>query len=250
MGRGQAGGGAAATAPEAWEVNGFWMRMFWNLQGTQCGCKVSVMATLTPKQRTFYGHLVAYLRDKGRAPTVRELRDLAGFKSTRTVIQYLDALEAAGVITRDDGPRNVRLSFAAPAPAGTVKVPVIGHVAAGQPILAEENVVDEIAVSRTIARGEHRYFFLEVHGDSMDRAGIQNGDFVLVRQQETASPNEVIVALLDDSATVKRLRFGETAAVLQPVSSNPVHKPIVVDHDFRIQGVVVATFQREELFTQ
>jgi len=209
------------------------------------------MATLTPKQRTFYGHLVAYLRDKGHAPTIRELRDLAGFRSTRTVIQYLDALEAAGVITRDDGPsRNVRLSFSATASAGTVKVPVIGHVAAGQPILAEENIVDEIAVARTIARGDHRYFFLEVHGDSMDRAGIQDGDFVLVRQQETASANEVVVALLDDSATVKRLRLGETAAVLQPVSSNPVHKPIVVDHDFRIQGVVVATFQREELFTQ
>jgi repressor LexA len=208
------------------------------------------MATLTPKQRLFYGHLVSYLRDKGQVPTIRELRDLAGFKSTRTVIQYLNALEAAGVVTRGDGPRNVRLAFSAAAPAGTVKVPVIGHVAAGQPILAEQNVVDEIPVSRTIARGEHRYFFLEVHGDSMDRAGIQDGNFVLVRQQETASPNEIVVALLDDSATIKRLRLGDAAAVLQPVSSNPIHKPIIVDHDFRIQGVVVATFQREELFAQ
>lgn len=206
---------------------------------------------LTPKQRQFYSHLVTFIRENGYSPTVRELCSLAGFRSTRTVTQYLDSLQAAGMITREEGAsRNIRLHVSAKdASNGILMVPVIGRVAAGQPILAEENVVDEIAVSRSIARGRHRYFFLEVHGDSMDLAGIEDGGFVLVRQQESGADGEIVVALLDDSATVKKLRIAETAAILQPHSSNPRNKPIVVGRDFRIQGVVVAAFHRAELYS-
>jgi repressor LexA len=206
---------------------------------------------LTPKQRQFYRLLVAFIRENGHSPTVRELCGLAGFRSTRTVTQYLDSLQAAGVITREEGgSRNIRLNFSAMGVSnGILMVPVIGRVAAGQPILAEENVVDEIAVSRSIARGPHHYFFLEVHGDSMDLAGIDDGGFVLVRQQESGADGEIVVALIDDSATVKRLCMADTAAILQPHSSNPRNKPIVVGHDFRIQGVVVAAFHRTELYS-
>ncbi len=205
---------------------------------------------LTPKQRQFYRHLVAFIRENGYPPTVRELCGLAGFRSTRTVTQYLDSLQAAGVITREGGgSRNIRLKVSArDVSNGIVMVPVVGRVAAGQPILAEENFVDEIAVSRSIARGPSRYFFLEVHGDSMDLAGIEDGGFVLVRQQESGADSEIVVALIDDSATVKKLRIAETTAILQPHSSKPSNKPIVVGRDFRIQGVVVAAFHRAELY--
>jgi repressor LexA len=202
------------------------------------------MSTLTPKQRSFLHTLVRYMREHGAAPTIRQLQEAAGLQSSRSVIQYLDALEAAGVIARGEGSRNIRLSKDADG-VDTVMVPVVGRVAAGMPILAEENVVDQIPVARSIARGASRYFFLQVHGDSMDRAGIFDGDLVLVRQQATAVPGEVIVALIDDSATVKRLRLALNAAILEPFSTNPRHRPIVVDHDFRIQGVVVATIPKE-----
>ena len=130
----------------------------------------------------------------------------------------------------------------------TVGVPVIGRVAAGQPILAEENVVDEIQVDRAIA-SNGRHYFLVVQGDSMDEAGIQAGDYLLVRYQEGADDGAIVVVLVDDSATVKRFRRSRDVAILQPVSSNPVHRPIVVGTDFRIQGIVVASFPREQLFS-
>lgn len=205
------------------------------------------MPTLTSKQRNFLQILVRYLRDHGSPPTIRELQDAAELQSSRSVVQYLDALEAAGVIVRGEGARNIRLVTPSGA-SDTVRVPVIGRVAAGQPILAEEHVVDEIPVARTLARGAHRYYFLEVHGDSMDLAGIHDGDFVLVRYQESADDLSTVIALIDDSATVKILRRTSGAAILQPSSSNPMHRPIVVDAEFRIQGVVVATFQRQQLF--
>jgi repressor LexA len=164
------------------------------------------------------------------------------------VIQYLDALERAGVITRGDGPRNIRIVRQA-SMVNTVGVPVIGRVAAGQPILAEENIVDEIQVDRAMAASSHQYYFLVVQGDSMDRAGIQDGDYLLVRYQEVADDGAIVVVLMDDSATVKRLRRSRDVAILQPVSSNPMHRPIVVGTDFMIQGVVVASLPREQLMS-
>lgn len=202
------------------------------------------MLTLTPKQRNFLQILARYLREHGSAPTIRELQHAAGLQSSRSVVQYLDALETAGVIARGEGSRNIRLTQHVDG-VDTVMVPVVGQIAAGLPILAEENVIDQISVARSIARGPSRYFFLEVHGDSMDRAGIRDGDLILIRQQTTASAGEIVVALIDDCATVKKLRVAINAAVLEPVSTNPRHRPIVVDRDFRIQGVVVATIPKE-----
>src|SRR5262245_35572695 len=119
-----------------------------------------MVGTLTEKQRAFLGTLLRYVRDSGSSPTIRDLQKLAGLQSSRTVVQYLNALERAGVITRGKGPRNIRVVRQASIP-NTVCVPVIGRVAAGQPILAEENVVDQISVDRAIACGNYRYYFLE-----------------------------------------------------------------------------------------
>ena len=204
------------------------------------------MPTLTPKQRDFLETLLQCIRKNGESPTIRDLQEVAGLRSSRTVVQYLDALERAGVITRGDGPRNIRI-VRQTSTANTVGVPVIGRVAAGQPILAEENFIDEIQVDRGIAPSGHRYYFLEVQGDSMDLAGIQDGDYLLVRYQEAADDGAIVVVLVDDSATVKRLRRSRDIAILQPVSSNPMHRPIIVGPDFMIQGVVVTSFPRDQL---
>ena len=160
-------------------------------------------------------------------------------------MQFLDALEKAGYVARSDGARNIRIlqvaSEAAPERIRTVSVPLVGDVAAGTPILAIENIETRISVSERIAKPPHAYFLLRVHGDSMDRAAIADGSLALIRLQETAEPGDRVVALIDDEATIKRLKLTRDLAILEPVSSNPKHKPIVVDDDFRIQGVVVAT---------
>jgi repressor LexA len=206
---------------------------------------------LTRKQQEFYLRLFDFKRIHGLPPTIREMQELGHFRSPRTVVQYLEALGAAGYIKRLPGARNIR--FLRQPPTGrdsehaeTVEVPVVGRVAAGLPILAEENLVGAMRVSRQLARGASLYFILEVHGDSMDRAGIHDGDHVLVRQQQTAEPGEHVVALIDESATIKRLRITPEAIVLESVSSNPANLPIVLQRDFRIQGVVVTALPRNE----
>lgn len=200
---------------------------------------------LTSKQAEFLRLLLDLLRETGRPPTIRQLQARGRFNSPRSVTQFLEALEDAGYIERGDGARNIRVLKSAPAGvldhAHTVQVPVVGAVAAGLPILAMQNIESYVAVSDTIARPPHKYFFLRVEGDSMNRAGIQDGSIALIRQQQAARPGENVVALIDDEATIKRLKLVDGMVVLEPVSSNPKHRPIIVGREFRIQGVVVRT---------
>jgi repressor LexA len=198
---------------------------------------------LTSKQAEFLRLMLDLLRETGRPPTIRQLQARGRFSSPRSVTQFLEALEGAGYIERGEGARNIRVLKSPPAGvldhAHTVQVPVVGAVAAGLPILAIQNIESYVAVSDTIARPPHKYFFLRVEGDSMNRAGIQDGSIALIRQQQAARPGENVVALIDEEATIKRLRLVDGMVILEPVSSNPKHRPIVVDREFRIQGVVV-----------
>lgn len=109
----------------------------------------------------------------------------------------------------------------------------------GLPILAEENIEGMIPVSVDLARPGSKYFFLRASGDSMNEAGINDGDFVLVRQQTFAEDGDSIVALIDDEATIKEFRRTKDAVVLKPRSSNKKHQPILLTSNFQIQGVVV-----------
>jgi repressor LexA len=200
---------------------------------------------LTVKQLDFLDRLIRFQAREGVPPSVREMQAIGGFRSPRSVGQFLDALEAAGYVERAGGARNTRVLRRPPNElpdhADTVLIPVVGRVAAGRPILAAENVEEHLAVSTKLARRAAGHFLLRVRGDSMNRAGIKDGDLVLVRQQESADTGQVVVALIDDEATVKRFRRGRDAIVLEPASSNKSHRPIVVDGEFRIQGVVVAS---------
>ncbi len=203
---------------------------------------------LTRKQLALLKLLVDLSTEKGFPPTLRELQAAGGFASTRSVVQYLDVLEAAGFIERGPGSRNLRVLRTTEGDGATgvatAPVPILGTVAAGTPLLAEENITGYRQVATDLLRSGFRHFLLRVQGDSMDLAGIADGDLVLVRQQPSASNGERVVALIDDSATVKRLRLGREAIVLEPVSSNPNHAPIIVSQDFRVQGIVVATVPR------
>jgi len=118
---------------------------------------------------------------------------------------------------------------------------LIGTVACGIPILAEENYQGKISVSTKLIEPGYKHFILKAKGDSMNQKGINDGDLVLVRQQITAKEGDTVVALIDDEAAIKEFHYAKNFIILRPRSSNPVHKPIILTNDFQIQGIVVAT---------
>ena len=125
--------------------------------------------------------------------------------------------------------------------AQTIKLPLIGSIACGTPILAIENIEAEIPVSLDLIKGSSKHFLLKAVGNSMNIAGINDGDLVLVKQQNTAENGNIVVALIDDEATIKELHKTKEAIVLKPHSTEPKHKPIILNRDFKIQGIVIAT---------
>lgn len=165
------------------------------------------MAELSKMQRRIYDYIAACIQEQGYAPSVREIGEAVGLKSPSTVHFHLKHLEEAGVIAKGAGKgRAIALTEQA---QPEDRIPIVGSVAAGSPILAEECIEDYL----TFDTGGHgdEYFALRVRGESMLNVGILPGDLVVVRRQQTADNGEIVVALLEDEATVKRLsrRNGE-----------------------------------------
>lgn len=180
-------------------------------------------------------HLAAH----GRAPSVRELAACMGFRSPRSAAVLIEELIAAGHLAkREDG--RIQLLDIAEGQATTVSVPVLGSAPCGVPFLAEENLEGHVRVDARLARPPHRYFVLHAAGDSMDRADIHDGDLVLVRSTQDAETGDRVVALVDGEVTIKVLRRGREVVVLEPRSSNSVHRPVFAATSIEIQGVVVA----------
>lgn len=169
------------------------------------------MAEISKMQRRIYEYIAACIREQGYAPSVREIGEAVGLKSPSTVHFHLKRLEEAGVISKGAGKgRAIALAEqVSQQPQPEDRIPIVGNVAAGSPILAEECIEDYL----TFDTGGHgdEYFALRVRGESMLNAGILPGDLVVVRRQQTANNGEIVVALLEDEATVKRLsrRNGE-----------------------------------------
>ena len=122
----------------------------------------------------------------------------------------------------------------------TIKIPLVGTAACGLPIFAEENIEAEVPISIKLIKKGHKYFLLRAKGDSMDNAGINDGDLVLIRQQQQANNGDHIVALIDDEATIKEYHHNGKLVVLKPKSHNKKYQPIILTDEFRIQGVVEA----------
>ena len=182
----------------------------------------------------------------GRIPSMRELMTSLGYQSPRSASLIVDKLIKKGVLRRkkDGGLQFIKSLGDDTTRAQTVDVPLVGMVACGAPMLAEENIQAQIPVSTKLAKPPHHYFLLKAKGDSMDQKGIEDGDLVLVRQQTTAKDGETVVALIDDEATIKEFRIGGETFVLKPRSKNKQHQPIVLTKDFQIQGVVVAAIPK------
>lgn len=197
---------------------------------------------LTQKQEEFFNILADYIRREKIPPTNREILKMMGLKSPRSAAQYLGALEEKGYIQCGKGARNIKIiksPYAASDSSKTIKVPILGYVPCGTPFLAEENIERTVIVSEKIAKPPYKYFMLRAVGDSMNRAGINDGDLVLVRQQQAANNGDAVVALIDDEATIKEFQSCKDHITLEPNSTNSVHCSIVLERDFRIQGVVV-----------
>jgi repressor LexA len=183
-------------------------------------------------------------------PTVEELRRLLGVGSTRTVLRYLDELQQEGYIDRWSGARGLRMRKGSSGGIQTRLVPIVGEAPAGQLMPAEENILGQVQLPKEFLKPPGaRFFLLRVRGDSMNRAKVENqtiddGDLVLVRQQERADPGKIIVALLDGEATIKKLVKGPGYYILQPNSTNPKHRSIIVAQDFRVQGIVTRVFKK------
>ena len=196
------------------------------------------MKRQTPKQQEILEYIKETILKKGYPPSVREICEAVSLKSTSSVHSHLETLEKNGYIRRDPTkPRTIEIvddSFNLTR-REVVNVPLIGSVAAGQPILAEENIENYFPIPVEFLPNES-IFMLRVKGESMINAGIFDGDQVLVKQQNTARNGEIVVALLEDSATVKRFYKENGYYRLQP--ENDAMEPILTDH-VEILGTVI-----------
>lgn len=185
----------------------------------------------------------ALIRNKiahhGESPTLREINEVTGGKSPRSASLVIDRLIEAKLIKKI-GRQLVLIGVPSNASVTTVDVPLVGAVACGAPILAEQNIQTRIPVSTALAKKGSTYFFLRAIGDSMDQAGIKSGDLLLVRQQAIAEDGDRVVALINDEATVKIFEQADGAVILRPKSSKKIYKPIILTDNCVIQGVVVA----------
>lgn len=178
------------------------------------------MARTSNKREQILNFLTKFVNDHGYAPSVREICSAVGLQSTATVHYHLNALREAGLIEMDEMKKR---AISLPDSHRADRIPIVGVVTAGVPILATENIEGYLPWE-----GEAGCFALRVRGDSMIGAGIFDGDKIVVRPQQTAENGEIVVALLEDSATVKRFQKTRTGVWLMP--ENPNYEPIPGNH--------------------
>ena len=185
-----------------------------------------------------------YLFDYGKMPSVRKLMRELDYKSPRSASVIINDLEKKGILRKKQDGSFQLSEFELPEDYGTreqtVKVPLLGSVACGLPIFAEENIEANIPISIKLIKKGHKYFLLRAKGDSMNNAGINDGDLVLIRQQQHAENGDKVVALIDDEATIKEYHHTGSLVVLKPKSNNKKYQPIILSNEFRIQGIVEA----------
>lgn len=206
-------------------------------------------APLTKRQRCVYEFIESYIHEKGFGPTVREIAEAVNLSSPSTIHVHLKTLEEKGYIVRDPlKSRSIALahgdessfSYGSDAYENTLALPLVGNVAAGEPILAEQNIETTMTLPTELV-GDSASFILSVHGDSMIEVGINDGDYVVVKQQNVANNGEIVVALIEDGATVKRFYKEADHIRLQPENSSM--EPIITK-ECAIVGKVVAVLRK------
>jgi len=207
---------------------------------------VYIMAKLSKRQQEILDFIKKEVQTKGYPPSVREIGEAVGLASSSTVHGHLARLESKGFIRRDPTkPRAIEIltgdSTQVMNPSNVVNVPVIGKVTAGQPITAIENVEEYFPLPERLVSPDDQVFILEIMGDSMIEAGILDGDYVIVRQQQTANNGDIVVAMTDEhEATVKRFFKEKNSVRLQPENSNM--EPIIL-RNVTILGKVIGVYR-------
>ena len=206
---------------------------------------------LTERQGKVVEAIQGWIKEHGFPPTIRELGKLLGIKSLRGVTTHLDALVKKGHLVRKRGARGLRIikTSGATVLEPVLRVPILGRIAAGQPLLAQEQLDGELAIAPSLlgadgaALSAQGYFALRVRGRSMQGAGILNGDYVIIRQQATADNGQIVAVLVGEEATIKRFFREGDRIRLQP--ENPAMEPLIVaeDQPLEILGKVVAVFR-------
>ncbi|MFA5197312.1 MAG: transcriptional repressor LexA [Patescibacteria group bacterium] len=204
------------------------------------------MKPLTSKQQRILNAIREFMRQENRMPTRSELAEQLGFKSANSIQQYFSVLKEKGYLELDRH-KNRGVSLEGEKPM-VINIPLVGTVSCGNPILAQENIEAYIPTDqRLIKNRTNKYFFLTAHGDSMDLAGIEDQDLLLVEGRTIASPGEIVVAVIGDEATVKYYKPTNGYIALVPKSKNSAHQPIILTSDFIIQGVVKKVIKQENL---
>ena len=201
-----------------------------------------MLPSLTTRQRQIYDFIAKAMREKGYAPSIHEIGRRFKIASTNGVSDHLKALEKKGYLRRV-GKRAIELltSLGRPLMAETKEVPILGRVPAGGPLMVEENIEGSLTIASDIARG--KVFALKVKGDSMVEAGIMDGDYVIVRCQETADDGEIVCAMIDGEATIKRFQKKGRSVTLKPENRN--YAPIAVSQgELRIVGKIVGLMRK------
>ncbi len=200
---------------------------------------------LSSRQIEILEYIKKELKSKGYPPSVREIGEAVGLSSSSTVHGHLNVLEHKGYLRRDPTkPRAIEItdgSFLNNGLKEMVNIPIIGKITAGQPILAVENIEDNFPAPLDFIQSNNDLFMLNVSGDSMIEAGILNGDFVIVEKVNQARNGDIVAALIDDEATIKRFYKESDCIRLQP--ENRFMKPIIVS-DVKILGKVIGLFRR------
>jgi repressor LexA len=198
------------------------------------------MSKLTVKQQQIYDYILSFTQEHGYPPSVREIAQAVDLKSPSTVHFHLKGLREAGLISQAEG-KTRAITITDGAHNRKDQVPVVGYVAAGSPILAQENIEEYLTFDTGGLTGEH--FALKVRGESMVEAGILNGDMVVVHQQQTVHNGDIVVAQFEDEATVKTYSKVNGHVWLLPENHDPEYKPIDGEGCV-ILGKVVAVIRR------
>ena len=205
------------------------------------------MKKLTEKQKQILELIGRHVKERGFPPTMQELADELGIRSKNAIFKHLASLESKGFIQRHGGgtARGITVLHPMGLPNQTHadNIPVLGRIAAGMPMLAQENIERYVAVPDYLTGGGGSYFALRVQGDSMIDAGIYEGDLVIVRSTTQAANGDIVVALTGEEATVKRLMMSSDSMYLKP--ENPAYAPIPLSQAWSIQGKVVALIREQ-----
>jgi repressor LexA len=205
------------------------------------------MKTLTEKQKKVLGWIESSIQKTGKAPTVRELQLLIGCNSPMGVVSHLNALEAKGYIDRINNKARgiIVTSDKNNQPTGEIiQVPLVGNIACGMPIWAEEMIEDIIPLPKTLVKHSKDVFILRAKGDSMNLAGIDDGDFIIFHKRETADIGDKVVVLLGNEATCKKYTVEKNRPVFRAMSTNPENKDVYPENNtFMIQGKVIGVIK-------